>query len=140
MVMFTSKELDTKGKVAMPNTQIPNTKNISDTLDKDANKFFIIVFVSLGFLSCLSIYMMITLWREANFILTEKLYHINYLKVIWDQKQNRLVVIVVYIQIEGNFVESIEHLLLEILILVTSGDRDSLRDEERFNAKASKGF
>ncbi len=127
MVMFTSKELDTKGKVAMPNTQIPNTKNISDTLDKDANKFFIIVFVSLGFLSCLSIYMMITLWREANFILTEKLYHINYLKVIWDQKQNRLVVIVVYIQIEGNFVESIEHLLLEILILVTSGDRDSLR-------------
>ena len=59
--MFTSKELDTKGKVAMTNTQIPNTKNISDTLDKDANKFFIIVFVSLGFLSCLSIYMMITL-------------------------------------------------------------------------------
>ena len=59
---------------------------------------------------------------------------------MYDQKQNRLVVIVVYIQIEGNFVESIEHLLLEILILVTSGDRDSLRDEERLNAKASKGF
>ena len=127
MVMFTSKAIDTKGKVAMLKTQILNTKNISDTLDKDAIKFFVIVFVSLGFLSCLSIYMMITLWREANFILTEKLYHINYLKVIWDQKQNRLVVIVVYIQIEGNFVESIEHLLLEILILVTSGDRDSLR-------------
>ena len=72
---------------------------------------------------------------------------------MYDQKQNRLVGIavylatedhfavnVVYIQIEGNFVESIEHLLLEILILVTSGDRDSLRDEERLNAKASKGF
>ena len=59
--MFTSKELDTKGKLAMPKTQIPNTKNISDTLDKDAIKFFVIVFILLGFLSCLSIYMMITL-------------------------------------------------------------------------------
>jgi uncharacterized protein (UPF0264 family) len=59
--MFIPKAIDTKGKVAMLKTQIPNTKNISDTLDKDAIKFFVIVFVSLGFLSCLSIYMMITL-------------------------------------------------------------------------------
>lgn len=140
MVMFTSKELDTKGKVAMPNTQIPNTKNISDTLDKDANKFFIIVFVSLGFLSCLSIYMMITLWREANFILTDTWFHTSYLKVMYDQKQNRLVGIAVYLATEDHFAVNGELIMLEILILAMSGDRDSLRDEERLNAKASKGF
>ena len=46
-----------------------------------------------------------------------------------DLKQNRPVVIVVYIQIDDPFAVNGELLMLEIFILAMSGDKDSLNDE-----------
>ena len=61
MVMFMLKEIDAKGKVAMQNHSQKESPQKNEDTEGKADRFFIIVFASLGFMVCLSIYMAVTL-------------------------------------------------------------------------------
>ena len=61
MVMFTLNELDAKGKVATQNHIPKESPQKNEDTEVKADRFFIIVFASLGFMVCLSIYMAVTL-------------------------------------------------------------------------------
>jgi hypothetical protein len=53
--------LDAKGKVATQNHSQKESPKRSEDTEVKADRFFIIVFASLGFMVCLSIYMVVTL-------------------------------------------------------------------------------
>ena len=61
MVMFTLNGLDAKGKVATQNHIPKESPQKNEDTEVKADRFFIIVFASLGFMVCLSIYMVVTL-------------------------------------------------------------------------------